>query len=63
MDTTLSAENYMHLTEDEAFRLCRQLIAEVRRHHGEACLLWHNSNMDGTSYHQSLYPKVLNLLK
>ena len=63
MDTTLSAGNYMHLTEDEAFRLCRQLIAEVRRHHGEACLLWHNSNMDGTSYHQSLYPKVLNLLK
>ena len=62
MDTTLSGENYMNLTEDEAYFLCERLIAKVRMHHGDACLLWHNSNFDSHSYHTSLYPKILQLL-
>ena len=62
MDTTLSGENYMNLTEDEAYSLCERLIAKVRMHHGDACLLWHNSNFGSHTYHASLYPKILQLL-
>lgn len=62
MDTTLSGENYMNLTEDEAYFLCERLIAKVHMHHGDVCLLWHNSNFDSHSYHTSLYPKILQLL-
>ena len=63
MDTTLSNKNYMNLTEDEAYFLCERLIARVKMHHGDLCLLWHNSNLTDDTYHQSLYPKILNLLK
>ncbi|MBQ2519804.1 MAG: hypothetical protein II540_00790, partial [Paludibacteraceae bacterium] len=63
MDTTLSNENYMNLTEDEAYFLCERLIAKVKMHHGDLCLLWHNNNLTENSYHKSLYTKVLNLLK
>lgn len=62
MDTTLSGENYMNLTEDEAYFLCERLIAKVRMHHGDACLLWHNSNFGSHTYHASLYPKILQLV-
>ena len=62
MDTTLSGENYMNLTEDEAYFLCERLIAKVRMHHGDACLLWHNSNFGSHKYHASLYPKILQLV-
>lgn len=62
MDTTLSGDNYMNLTEDEAYFLCERLIAKVRMHHGDACLLWHNSNFGSHTYHASLYPKILQLL-
>ncbi len=62
MDTTLSGEHYMNLTEDEAYFLCERLIAKVRMHHGDACLLWHNSNFGSHTYHASLYPKILQLV-
>ena len=62
MDCTLSNENYMHLTEDEAYFLCEQLFSKVKMHHGDLCLLWHNSILTPDSYHRSLYPKILNLL-
>ena len=62
MDCTLSNDDYMNLTEDEAYFLCERLISKVRIHHGDACLLWHNSNFDSHSYHTSLYPKILQLL-
>ena len=61
MDCTLSNENYMNLTEDEAYFLCERLISKVRMHHGDLCLLWHNSIVN-TNYHQALYPKILNIL-
>ncbi len=62
MDTTLSNENYMHLTEDEAYYLCQQIIDKVRMHHGDLCLLWHNSSINNTSYHASLYEKIINCI-
>ena len=62
MDNTLSQENYMDLTEDEAYFLCEQLIAKVKMHHGDLCLLWHNSIFTDETYHRSLYPKILALL-
>ena len=63
MDVTLSEERYMNLTEDEAYFLCERLIDKVRMHHGELCLLWHNTSINPNSYHASLYPKLLSLLK
>lgn len=62
MDNTLSQANYMNLTEDEAYFLCERLIDKVRMHHGDLCLLWHNSNINENNYHKSLYPKILRLI-
>lgn len=63
MDCTLSNDNYMHLTEDEAYFLCERLIDKVKMHHGDLCLLWHNNRFNDGSYHMSLYPKLVTLLK
>jgi len=60
MDCTL--DQYMHLTEDEAYFLCERLFEKVKMHHGELCLLWHNSAFTEESYHTSLYPKLLKLI-
>ena len=62
MDCTLSNENYMNLTEEEAYFLCERLIEKVKLHHGDLCLLWHNNIINDTSYHRSLYPKLLALI-
>lgn len=62
MDTTLSNENYMNLTEDEAYFLCERLIAKVKMHHGDLCLLWHNFNFTPETYHRSLYSKLIELI-
>ena len=62
MDNTLSQANYMNLTEDEAYFLCERLIDKVRMHHGDLCLLWHNNSINETSYHKSLYEKLLGYL-
>ena len=62
MDCTLSNDNYMNLTEDEAYFLCEQLFAKVKMHHGDLCLLWHNHMFNKTTYHQALYPKLLKII-
>lgn len=62
MDCTLSNDNYMHLTEDEAYFLCERLIDKVRLHHGDLCLLWHNSIINDETYHKSLYPQILSYI-
>lgn len=62
MDNTLSQANYMNLTEDEAYFLCERLIDKVRMHHGDLCLLWHNSNINDSTYHRSLYTKILEMV-
>lgn len=63
MDNTLSQSNYMNLTEDEAYFLCERLIEKVKLHHGDLCLLWHNSILTNDTYHRSLYPKLLQLIR
>lgn len=62
MDNTLSQPNYMNLTEDEAYFLCERLIEKVRLHHGDLCLLWHNNNINDSTYHRSLYEKVIDCI-
>ena len=62
MDCTLSNDNYMNLTEEEAYFLCERLIEKVRLHHGDLCLLWHNSIINNETYHRSLYSKILSLI-
>ena len=62
MDCTLSNANYMNLTEDEAYFLCERLIEKVKLHHGDLCLLWHNSVLTNETYHRSLYSKILQLI-
>lgn len=62
MDCTLSEEKYMNLTEEEAYFLCERLIDKVRMHHGDLCLLWHNSRLTEDSYHKSLYTQIINYL-
>lgn len=63
MDCTLSNTNYMNLTEDEAYFLCERIIDKVKMHHGDLCLLWHNSNPTGNPWHQSIYVNILNILR
>lgn len=62
MDCTLSNANYMNLTEDEAYFECQRLFEKVHQNGGEVVLLWHNTNPSNNPYHQTLYPKLLNLL-
>lgn len=63
MDVTLSNTNYMHLTEEEAFYYCQQLIEKVRQHHGDLCLLWHNSNPAGNPWQKSIYTQILDIIQ
>ena len=62
MDCTLSNDNYMNLTEDEAYFLCERLIEKVKLHHGDLCLLWHNGNLTPDRYHRSLYQQLINYI-
>ena len=62
MDCTLSNTNYMNLNEDEAYFECQRLFEKIHQNCGEVVLLWHNTIITDGSYHQSLYPKLLNLL-
>ena len=59
MDVTHSSKNYMALDQVEATYVCQQLIDKVRMHNGDLCLLWHNTSINQTDYHKSLYPELL----
>ena len=63
MDCTLSHAHYMGLTEDEAYFECQRLLEKVHQNAGEVVLLWHNTIINNETYHKSLYPKVLELLR
>lgn len=63
MDCTLSNDNYMNLTEDEAYFYCQRLFDKVKQHHGELVLLLHNDRVNKKEYHASLYPKMLSLIR
>ena len=62
MDCTLDREDYMYLTEEEAYFLCERLIDKVKLHHGDLCLLWHNNSVTPDNYHRSLYPQILSYI-
>ena len=62
MDCTLSNDNYMGLTEDEAYYFCQRLFDKVKQHNGDLCLLWHNSNPAGNPWQKSIYTQLLELL-
>ena len=62
MDCTLSNSNYMNLNEDEAYFECQRLFEKVYQNAGEITLLWHNTIINPSTYHKSLYPKLLNIL-
>ena len=61
MDCTLQNEQYMNLSEEEAFYYCQQLIDKVKQYNGELTLLWHNHIMQDL-YHQTLYKEILRFL-
>lgn len=62
MDCTLSAPQYMHLNEDEAYFYCQRLFEKVKQNGGELVLLWHNIDPAGCAYHKSLYEKLIRIL-
>ncbi len=62
MDCTLSNDNYMNLTEEEAYYSAQQLIDKVRQHGGELVLLWHNSIFTPDTYHKQLYTEIIDYL-
>lgn len=61
MDATLSSEQYMNLTEDEAYYTCQRVLDAVKQNNGELCLLWHNSNFYNT-YHVNLYQQIIDYI-
>ena len=61
MDCSLSNSYYMSLTEEEATNTLLTLLAQIKKHHGEVVLLWHNtvfSSVEG-GYHPSLYQTII----
>ncbi len=63
MDCTLSSTNYMQLSEEEAFMHCKQLINTTYHYAGELTLLWHNNSFGVGSYHDKLYPRLLDYIQ
>ncbi len=63
MDCTLSNDNYMNLSEEEAYYTTAQLIDKTRQNAGELTLLWHNTSFEQGQYHRSLYPAVLQYIE
>jgi hypothetical protein len=68
MECTLDMTKYMNLDYKQAKSVCHALLAEVRKHNGEAVLLWHNTELSeqakaSGSYQRRLYLDVLNQLK
>lgn len=68
MDCTLDRKRYMNLDYEGAKSACCTLLAEVRKHNGEAVLLWHNTELSETaaargSYQRKLYQDLLSHLQ
>jgi hypothetical protein len=64
MDCTLDSKKYMNLDYSQALATCATLFAEVRKHNGEAVLLWHNNRIThqaaaSGSYHRTLYQELI----
>lgn len=68
MECTLDMKKYMNLDYEQAKSVCHALLTEVRKHNGEAVLLWHNTELSeqaaaSGSYQRKLYVDVLDYLK
>jgi hypothetical protein len=64
MECTLDRPEYMNLNYEQARSTCFSLLYQVAKHHGEAVLLWHNtqlaeSSAKAGSYQRQLYLDVL----
>lgn len=62
MDATLSAPHYMGLTYRHALATALRLVDTTVRYHGDICLLWHNTSLNTSSYHEQLYNNVISHL-
>ena len=61
MDNTLFQPTYMGLDFEQAKACCVRLFREICRHGGEACLLWHNTNVTTGPYPRPEHPWVRDL--
>ena len=63
MDCTLSNPNYMNLTKADALHTTLELLHQIKKHHGEVVLLWHNTIFseleDNDHYHTELYKSII----
>lgn len=63
MDCTLSNTNYMNLNKDNALSKTLELLHQIKKHHGEVVLLWHNTIFseieDIEHYHTELYNSII----
>lgn len=64
MDCTLSENNYMHLSYEEAFAYCLSIIEQTAHVNGELILLWHNDiiahpNPASSNWHKKLFEALL----
>lgn len=58
MDVTLS--DYRQLSYHQAWDTVVQIVDQVKKHHGELVLLWHNTSVaDSTTYHRPLYNDII----
>lgn len=63
MDCSLSDSKYMKLNYEEAFNYSQTLINSTRIHHGDLCLLWHNTIFNTNNYHKKLYKEILKSIR
>ncbi len=65
MDVSLSREDFMNLSFEEAEAYAHSLVRAVARHRGELNLLWHNEQFAPTvhPWQADLYSSILKLIK
>lgn len=65
MDCTLDRKENMDLSIEGALNHLQRLAEQVKKHHGELVLLWHNSvftNDSAGTYHRTVYQQFINTL-
>lgn len=67
MDCTLDRPDYMGLDYEQAHDVSGKMLEHIRRHNGDAVLLWHNTELTdektaGGSYQKRLYAELLKKL-
>ncbi len=63
MDVTLTREEYMNLSFIDAYDHALKIINQVKKHHGEFSILFHNNLLtDEPNNYRKLYSKILDYL-